>query len=81
MRAWYYYDEEATFVIRLAKGDLLNSDAEAIVNTVNCVGMMGRGITTAVQKNVSRELQGLRGRVREEPGYARTKCSSSPQER
>lgn len=25
-------------------GDILNEDAEAIVNTVNCVGVMGRGI-------------------------------------
>lgn len=31
-------------MIRFAEGDLLNSDAEAIVNTVNCVGIMGRGI-------------------------------------
>ena len=25
-------------------GDLLKEDAEALVNTVNCVGIMGRGI-------------------------------------
>ena len=25
-------------------GDILKSDAEALVNTVNCVGVMGRGI-------------------------------------
>ena len=25
-------------------GDILRADAEAIVNTVNCVGIMGRGI-------------------------------------
>jgi len=31
-------------MIRFTQGDLLNSDAEAIVNTVNCVGIMGRGI-------------------------------------
>lgn len=29
---------------RFAKGDLLKADAEAVVNTVNCVGVMGRGI-------------------------------------
>ena len=28
----------------ISKGDLLKSDAEALVNTVNCVGVMGRGI-------------------------------------
>lgn len=31
-------------MIKFTQGDLLNSDAEAIVNTVNCVGIMGRGI-------------------------------------
>lgn len=31
-------------MIRFTQGDLLNSDAEAIVNTVNSVGIMGRGI-------------------------------------
>jgi O-acetyl-ADP-ribose deacetylase (regulator of RNase III) len=31
-------------VIRYARGDILNADAEALVNTVNCVGVMGRGL-------------------------------------
>lgn len=30
--------------ITFTRGNLLDSDAEAIVNTVNCVGVMGRGI-------------------------------------
>lgn len=30
--------------IQLTTGDILQADAEAIVNTVNCVGVMGRGI-------------------------------------
>src|ERR1051326_955726 len=30
--------------IRFTVGDLINNDAEALVNTVNCVGVMGRGI-------------------------------------
>jgi O-acetyl-ADP-ribose deacetylase (regulator of RNase III) len=30
--------------IRFETGDLLATDAEALVNTVNCVGIMGRGI-------------------------------------
>jgi O-acetyl-ADP-ribose deacetylase (regulator of RNase III) len=28
----------------MGTGDILNADAEALVNTVNCVGIMGRGI-------------------------------------
>lgn len=31
-------------MIRFAQGDILKSDAEALVNTVNCVGVMGRGV-------------------------------------
>lgn len=31
-------------MINYVKGDILQSDAEALVNTVNCVGVMGRGI-------------------------------------
>ena len=31
-------------MIRYTTGDILNADAEALVNTVNCVGIMGRGI-------------------------------------
>lgn len=32
------------YVIRYARGDILEADAEALVNTVNCVGVMGRGL-------------------------------------
>jgi len=31
-------------MISIAEGDILKTDAEALVNTVNCVGYMGRGI-------------------------------------
>ena len=31
-------------MIRFAIGDILDEDAEALVNAVNCVGIMGRGI-------------------------------------
>lgn len=31
-------------MIKLSEGNLLKADAEALVNTVNCVGHMGRGI-------------------------------------
>lgn len=30
--------------VTIKSGDLLNTDADAIVNTVNCVGVMGKGI-------------------------------------
>jgi len=31
-------------MIKFTKGDILTADVEALVNTVNCVGVMGRGI-------------------------------------
>jgi O-acetyl-ADP-ribose deacetylase (regulator of RNase III) len=34
-------------MIEYKTGDILTEDAEALVNTVNCVGIMGRGIALA----------------------------------
>jgi O-acetyl-ADP-ribose deacetylase (regulator of RNase III) len=38
------------YVIRYARGDILEADAEALVNTVNCVGVMGRGLALQVKR-------------------------------
>jgi len=37
-------------MIEFIQGNLLTSNAEAIVNTVNCVGVMGRGIALQFKK-------------------------------
>ena len=37
-------------MIKLTQGDVLRADAEALVNTVNCVGVMGRGIALQFKK-------------------------------
>lgn len=37
-------------MIELTHGDILTADAEALVNTVNCVGVMGRGIALQFRK-------------------------------
>ena len=37
-------------MIQLEQGDILRADAEALVNTVNCVGVMGRGIALQFRK-------------------------------
>jgi O-acetyl-ADP-ribose deacetylase (regulator of RNase III) len=37
-------------MIEITHGDLLLADAEALVNTVNCVGVMGRGIALQFRK-------------------------------
>ena len=47
-------------MIRYKTGDVLAEPAEALVNTVNCVGVMGRGVAPAIQACISRQLQGVR---------------------
>ena len=37
-------------MIELRRGDLLKQNAEALVNAVNCVGIMGRGIALQFRK-------------------------------
>jgi len=37
-------------MLQLIRGDILKADAEALVNTVNCVGVMGRGIALQFRK-------------------------------
>src|SRR5689334_18209267 len=36
--------------VRVVSGDLLDSRAQALVNTVNCVGVMGKGIALAYKR-------------------------------
>ncbi len=37
-------------MITLTTGDILKADAQALVNTVNCVGVMGRGLALQFKK-------------------------------
>lgn len=37
-------------MIEYQQGDLLNANAEALINTVNCVGIMGRGVALQFRK-------------------------------
>jgi len=37
-------------MIELKQGDILRANAEALVNTVNCVGVMGRGLALQFKK-------------------------------
>ncbi|MBI4083471.1 MAG: macro domain-containing protein [Candidatus Lambdaproteobacteria bacterium] len=37
-------------MVELTQGDILHADVEALVNTVNCVGVMGRGIALQFRK-------------------------------
>ena len=58
-------------MIRFKQGDILKSDSEAIVNTVNCVGVMGRGIALQFKKAYPdnfREYKKICDRKELEPG-------------
>jgi O-acetyl-ADP-ribose deacetylase (regulator of RNase III) len=44
-------------MIKLIQGDILKADAEALVNTVNCVGVMGRGIALQFRKAFPENLK------------------------
>ena len=47
-------------MIRFTTGDILAEDAEALVNTVNCVGVMGRGIALQFKKAFPENFPRLR---------------------
>ena len=47
-------------MIEYKTGDLLAEEADALVNTVNCVGHMGAGIALQFRKGVAGEFSGLR---------------------
>jgi len=40
---------ERAAVIKYKQGDFLAEEADALVNTVNCVGFMGRGMVRTVR--------------------------------
>jgi len=44
------FDDEDSMIEIIKKGDILKSDAEALINTVNCKGVMGRGIALQFKK-------------------------------
>ena len=46
-------------MIYKAEGDLLGTDAEALVNTVNTVGVMGKGIALQFKLAIPRQLQSV----------------------
>ena len=47
-------------MIELTQGDILAAPAEALVNTVNCVGVMGRGIALQFRKAFPENFQAYR---------------------
>ena len=47
-------------MLTFVSGDLFDTDAEALVNTVNCVGAMGRGVAEGVRKRWPRAYEDYR---------------------
>jgi len=47
-------------MVELKRGDILSEDAEALVNTVNCVGIMGRGIALQFRRAFSENYEAYR---------------------
>ena len=46
-------------MIEYKVGDVLSERTEALVNTVNCVGVMGRGVALQFKKAFPGEFQSL----------------------
>ena len=47
-------------MISYTLGDISRADAEAIVNTVNCVGIMGRGVALQIKKKFPKNFKAYR---------------------
>jgi len=46
-------------MIKFTKGNIINADVEALINTVNTVGVMGKGIALAFKKAFPKNLSNL----------------------
>lgn len=60
-------------MIEFKTGDIFESDAEALVNAVNCVGVMGRGIALQFKNKYPENFKGISKRVNKK-SYNRGKC-------
>ena len=44
-------------MIQFRSGDIFQSEADALVNTVNCVGVMGRGLALQFKKKFPQNFE------------------------
>ena len=63
-------------MIELTKGDLLAADVEALVNTVNCVGIMGRGVALQFKEAFPANFRAYEAACRRERLPARDRIPS-----
>ena len=57
-------------MIEYRSGDILKSEAEALVNTVNCVGVMGRGIALQFKNAFPENFKAYAAACKRERGAA-----------
>lgn len=67
-------------MIELTRGDMLRADAEAIINTLSCIGVMGRGLAAQFQRAYPENFRAYeatckRGEV--QPGRVRYRTARS----
>ena len=62
-------------MIRFKAGDILAEDVEALVNTVNCVGVMGRGIALQFKKTFPENFRVIRRSLPARRGPTGPSCS------
>ena len=71
-------------MIEFRTGDILKADAEALVNAVNCVGVMGRGVSLLFKKAFPENFKAYSAacaRVEVQPGRMfvfETGCAANP---
>lgn len=77
-------DKEVSRMIFIKKGNLLQDEAEALINTVNCVGIMGKGIALQFKQaypEVFKEYEKACRREEVQPGkmhFVETKSLFNP---
>lgn len=50
-------------MVKVLVGDLFDSKAQTLVNTVNCVGVMGKGVALEFKKALPGDVRGLRTKM------------------
>ena len=50
--------------MKILVGDILKSKAQTLINTVNCVGIVGKGTRPGIQEALPGDVQGLCGEMR-----------------
>ena len=63
--------EGGAAMIEYRTGDILQADAEALVNTVNCVGIMGRGVALQFKNAYPENFRAYEAACAREGGAAR----------